>query len=138
VKAKETWRIVPVAWWAAAACAVLLVAQAWVAAGGMETSASAVRRYAPWAYGPFLKLVGEHPSSRRADTAAAAERAGGAASPSVMATVAGFSPDALSVVIDTGPGPATNAAPEPAVQDKPLPEPEAAPVVPPPEPEPVG
>ncbi len=39
--------------------------EALVISGAVETKASTIAKVAPWAYEPFLKLVGEHPDSYR-------------------------------------------------------------------------
>jgi len=56
-------RIVPVSAVAMAAFALLVVFEALVIGGALEVKASVVAKLAPWAYEPFLKLVGEHPDS---------------------------------------------------------------------------
>ncbi len=59
----ETRRITPVATIAAFVVVVVLGLELLVVSGVLELRAGTVAKYAPWAYEPFLKLVGEHPDS---------------------------------------------------------------------------
>lgn len=56
----ETRRINPIAHIALVAVVILIVFEGFVIFGALEMKAQTVARYAPWAYEPFLKLVGEH------------------------------------------------------------------------------
>lgn len=60
---RNTRRINPVAHFATLAVTALVVFEVLVMAGALELKAQTVAKYAPWAYEPFLKLVGEHPDS---------------------------------------------------------------------------
>lgn len=81
--------------------AALLIFELFVICGGLDVKASVIRKHAPWAYEPFLKLVGEHPdqfslwgiSSR--DTEAVDVE-----TPDPMTTIAGINPDQLSVTLE--------------------------------------
>jgi len=42
---------------------VLVLCEAVMISGALELKAQTVAKYAPWAYEPFLRLVGEHPES---------------------------------------------------------------------------
>ena len=97
---KESRRIVPVSAVAIAAVALLVVFEGLVIGGVFEVKASMVARIAPWAYEPFLRLVGEHPESKTRNESVGGEKADEAGAPSGMASVAGFNPDGL--VIDLG------------------------------------
>ena len=61
-KVKER-RVNPIAKVATLAVLVLLVFEGLVIGGVFELKAQTVAKYAPWAYEPFLRLVGEHPDS---------------------------------------------------------------------------
>lgn len=56
----ETRRINPIARVTFVAVMVLFVFEALVISGLFELKAQTVAKYAPWAYEPFLHLVGEH------------------------------------------------------------------------------
>ena len=81
--------------------AALLIFELFIIGGGLDVNASVVRKHAPWAYEPFLKLVGEHPdqfslwgiSSRDAE-------AGAAEAPDPLTSIAGINPDQLSVTLE--------------------------------------
>jgi len=51
------------------AVAVLVVCEVLVVCGALEVRASLVAKVAPWAYEPFLRLVGEHPDQMAPNTA---------------------------------------------------------------------
>ncbi len=63
MKNRESRRIVPISVVTIVVFAVVVVFEALIIGGVYEVKASAVARIAPWAYEPFLKLVGEHPDS---------------------------------------------------------------------------
>jgi hypothetical protein len=63
MKSKESRRLVPVAFVAVVTFAVVFVCEALVIGGVFEMRSSTVAKVAPWAYEPFLRLVGEHPDS---------------------------------------------------------------------------
>jgi hypothetical protein len=97
---KESRRIVPVSAFAIAAFAVLVVFEVLVIGGVLELKASTVARIAPWAYEPFLRLVGEHPESamlRETNRSREETRTNKA---SGISSVAGFNPDALTLELD--------------------------------------
>jgi len=71
-----------------------------VITGGVEIKASTVKRVAPFAYEPFLKLMGEHPSMISSRMAAKKNVSAEPESDSGVATIAGFRPEELSVKID--------------------------------------
>lgn len=56
-------RINPIAQVTALVVGVLIGFEALVISGAFELQAPTVAKYIPWAYEPFLKLVGEHPDS---------------------------------------------------------------------------
>jgi len=60
---KESRRRVPVSAIAIAVFVLLVVFEVLVIGGALEIKSSTVARIAPWAYEPFLRLVGEHPES---------------------------------------------------------------------------
>jgi len=105
---QETRRINPVARIASVAVVLLVVFEIAIIFGALELTAQNVARYAPWAYEPFLKLVGEHPGSapRRVSVEEAGEKE--AAVPP-LAGVTGLEPSAIPVLIETnGVVPAAN------------------------------
>ena len=59
----ETHRINPIAHITLVAVIILIIFEVLVMGGVLELKSQAVAKYAPWAYEPFLKLVGEHPDS---------------------------------------------------------------------------
>jgi hypothetical protein len=97
---KESRRIVPVSTLAIAAFALLVVFEGLVIGGVFEVKASTVARIAPWAYEPFLRLVGEHPESKTRNESVGGEKEEDAGVPSGMASVAGFNPDDLVIELD--------------------------------------
>jgi hypothetical protein len=58
---RETRRINPIARLTILVLVVLFAFEAFVIFNGVEISAQTIQKYAPWAYEPFLKAVGEHP-----------------------------------------------------------------------------
>lgn len=106
---RETRRINPIAHIALIAVLLLIIFEMLVIFGAMELRAQTVAKYAPWAYEPFLKLVGEHPDSapRRAAIEEVEEDEDDL---STVAGVAGLNPSAIPVLIETDEaGSATNA-----------------------------
>jgi hypothetical protein len=59
----EKRRINPIARVATLVVLVVLLFEGLVIGGVFELKARTVGKYAPWAYEPFLRLVGEHPES---------------------------------------------------------------------------
>lgn len=97
---KESRRIVPVSAVAIAVFAVLVIFEALVIGGVFEVKAATVARIAPWAYEPFLRLVGEHPGSKTLKRSVRGWKEDGAGAPSGMASVAGFNSEGLIVDLD--------------------------------------
>mgnify|MGYP001827728750 CR=1 FL=1 len=101
MKDQSARRIIPASVIATSAFTVLALVQVFFIVGGMEIKASAIKRIAPFAYEPFLKMVGEHPSSRPDKPLEGEQKAVKPnSSSSAMATVAGFSPEELAVTIE--------------------------------------
>jgi len=96
----ETRRINPIAHITTAVVVVLIAFEAVVIFGVFDLQAQTVAKYAPWAYEPFLKLVGEHPDSapRRAPVEESDE-----SDPSVAAeaNATGLEPSAIPVLVPT-------------------------------------
>jgi len=97
---QETRRINPIAHITVAAVVVLIVFEFLIIFGVFELKAQTVAKYAPWAYEPFLKLVGEHPES--------APRWASVEEPEEKETVemtvvgvTGLEPSAIPVLIET-------------------------------------
>ena len=59
----ESRRVNPIGQLALIAVLLLFVFQLFALLGVLELQAGTVAKYAPWAYEPFLRLVGEHPES---------------------------------------------------------------------------
>jgi hypothetical protein len=121
MKELETRRITPVAYIAAIVVAVLVGLELLVVSGVLELRAGTVAKYAPWAYEPFLRLVGEHPDSRSHEV--------DSSGPAVKDVPADADP--LSALIEAHePG---GVIPEPEVEPEPVPAPvkKPAPVPPP-------
>ena len=116
---QETRRRNPVARIALVAVLILIVFEALVIFGALELNAQAVAKYAPWAYEPFLRLVGEHPESP-ARQAVVEESDEAATDESTTADVTGLDPSAIPALIETNetvPGPGPVAAPEDELQE---------------------
>ncbi|MCF7864501.1 MAG: hypothetical protein K9L89_06915 [Kiritimatiellales bacterium] len=109
----NTRRINPVSHVAALAVTMLVVFEVLVMAGVLELKAQTVAKYAPWAYEPFLKLIGEHPDSA-SRWAAAVEESDAGKEKDAVAYVAGIAPSALPILIETNSvvPQTTNAVPE--------------------------
>jgi hypothetical protein len=101
---KESRRIVPLSGFAFAALAVLIVFQVLVIGGVFKLEASTVARIAPWAYEPFLRLVGEHPESETMKGLVSDQAEQDADALSGMASVAEFDPDGVVLVPDATTG----------------------------------
>ena len=97
---QETRRINPIAHVTLVAVAVLVVFECLVICGAVELKAQTVAKYAPWAYEPFLRLVGEHPESppRWASVEEPEEKD---AVEATVAGVTGLEPSAIPVLIET-------------------------------------
>ena len=118
----ETRRTNPVAHFALLAVAILVVFETLVICGAFELKAQTVEKYAPWAYEPFLRLVGEHPESAPRWVAVERPRK---AKPAETA-VAGLASSALPLPVET------NLVLEATVPLEAEPDPVAAPTNPPP------
>ncbi len=89
----ESRRIVPVSVIATSLVVCLVGLEVLVISGALELKGATVARIAPWAYEPFLKLVGEHPASQV--NAKRNEASASSAPLSAMEVVASFNADAL-------------------------------------------
>lgn len=113
MKPVNSRRIVPIAVVTIILFFLMIVFQVFVIAGGYELEASTVKKVAPWAYIPFIKLVGEHPDTRpewatEQETKTKEEKQD-------VITFAGFRPESIPVTIDVDPLPATNVVLESTV-----------------------
>lgn len=110
-----TRRTNPISHVAALAVTTLLVCEVLIMVGGLELKAQTVAKYAPWAYEPFLKLVGEHPGS--APRWAAVEKADeSVASPSTVSGMGGLTPGEMLLPIEINePELSTNIVLEPSI-----------------------
>lgn len=119
----EQRRVVPVSMVMTTLFSILGVLQISVIAGGLEVKSATVQKVAPWAYEPFLKLVGEHPDQLRYKVKQSEEDA--ESSNSGITTIAGFAPGELGIELENAIDlPGTNILLEPSV---PVPEPEEKP-----------
>lgn len=97
---RDARRIKPIANVTLVLVVILVVFELLIIFGAMGLKARTVAKYAPWAYEPFLRLVGEHPES--APRLAAEEEADGDnTSESSVAVVAGLQPSAIPVLTET-------------------------------------
>ncbi len=92
----ESRRIIPISRITIGFVVILALFQVFMLSGIYELKSSTVKKKAPWFYSTFLKLVGEHPSTRPPAEAVTPEQSGS----SGIATVAGFNPEELSVTIE--------------------------------------
>ncbi len=116
MKNVEARRTVPISVITLVLFCLMAVLQVFVITGGYELDASSVKKVAPWAYEPFLKITGEHPDTRP-------EWAVGANEDEKVAEVikiGGIRPDAIPVTIEDQPAPAKKVIIEPT---KPLEQP---------------
>ncbi len=97
---QETRRINPIAHITFIAVAVLVVFECLVIFGAFELKAQTVAKYAPWAYEPFLRLVGEHPEStpRWASVEEPEEKD---AIEATVVGVTGLEPSTIPILIET-------------------------------------
>ena len=126
---QETRRINPIAHITLVLVLLLIVFEALVIFGVFELKAQTVAKHAPWAYEPFLKLVGEHPESapRWASVEEPEEKQ---AVKATMVGVTGLEPSAIPVLVETNEATlATNLILEATVplETEPEPTPVAAP-----------
>lgn len=138
----NTRRVNPVSHVAALAVTVLVVFEVLVMVGALELKAQTVAKYAPWAYEPFLKLVGEHPDS--ASRWAAVVKESDADKEDAVDQMAGIASSAIPILIETNSvvPQSTNAVSEllehpeaavtnlPATAPAPVPQPEPEKIVP--------
>ena len=96
----ETRRINPIAHIALVAVVILIVLEGLVIFGALELKAQTVARYAPWAYEPFLKLVGEHPESAPRWAVVDEPKEDKPIDPAGV-NVTGLDPSAIPVLIET-------------------------------------
>ena len=96
---KESRRRVPVSAVTMAAVVLLVFLEILVIGGVFSVKASTVARIAPWAYEPFLKLVGEHPDSERWKARSRNEQE--VAASSGMASVAGLNTEGVIIELAT-------------------------------------
>lgn len=108
---RETRRINPIAQITLTAVLVLVLFELLIIFGAMQLEARTVAKIAPWAYEPFLKLVGEHPESTPR-WAVVEETDESAAADSPVAGVAGLQPMAIPVLTETNAPAETNAPPD--------------------------
>ena len=103
---RETRRINPIARVTLTGVLMLVAFQLLIIGGALQLEAGTVHRYAPWAYEPFLRLVGEHPDTER-QWAAVEEEAGEAdTGRSAFANLAGLQPEAIPLLTGTNDAPA--------------------------------
>ena len=131
---KQSRRRVPVSAVTMVAVLILVFFEVLVIGGVFSVKASTVARIAPWAYEPFLRLVGEHPESERLQARSRKEQ--GVDASSGMASIAGLNTEGviieLGAPVDEGgevspdaersPESATNTVPEGASVTNPVPE----------------
>ncbi|MCK4564141.1 MAG: hypothetical protein KAU94_05675 [Verrucomicrobia bacterium] len=96
----ETRRINPIAHVTLVVVVIVIVFEVLVIFGLFELKAQTVAKYVPWAYEPFLKLVGEHPESiPRWATVEEPEEAG--PTEAVGANMTGLEPSAIPLLVPT-------------------------------------
>ena len=128
MKQLEQRRIVPISIITMILFSIMGLFQLFVIAGGYELEASTVQKIAPWAYEPFLKLVGEHPDTRPAW--AIENRTKELEEQPSPVTVAGIDPESISVDLNLDPMP-TNTIIEATVPvDEPKPAKKSGEVIP--------
>lgn len=100
MKKQETRRINPIAHITLVLVLLLIVLEALVIFGAFELKAQTVAKYAPWAYEPFLRLVGEHPESTP-HWASVEEPEEEDAIEATVVGVTGLEPSTIPVLIET-------------------------------------
>jgi hypothetical protein len=65
MKNKEHRRIVPISVVTLVALVILAVFEGLMIGGVVRVKSTTVAKWAPWAYEPFLRLIGEHPDALR-------------------------------------------------------------------------
>ncbi len=107
MKSIETRRISRIAHFTMIAVGALVLFEAAMLGGIVDLRSSWVARHAPWAYEPFLRLVGEHPDS---PWAVRPEQEKSAAASSVSDMVLPAKTDAVPEAVQQGePEPVTEA-----------------------------
>lgn len=96
----ESRRIIPISRITIGFVLILAVFQVIMLCGMFELKSSTVKKTAPWFHNTFLKLVGEHPSTRPVAATEAEVPQEKKDSSSAIATVAGFKPEELAVTIE--------------------------------------
>lgn len=112
----ETRRVNPIAQITLAAVVILIIFEVLVMGGVLELKSQTVAKYAPWAYEPFLRLVGEHPdSASRWATVEEVDESDPIVLPEVNVT--GLEPSAIPLLVPTNEtSVATNSVPEPEAE----------------------
>ena len=97
---QETGRRNPIAHITLFFVVLLFIFEVSVIAGIFELKAQTVAKYAPWAYEPYLRLIGEHPDStpRWVTVEEAKEEP---AEEIAIANMTGLEPSAIPVLIET-------------------------------------
>ena len=128
----ESRRVAPIGWVTTIVVLILFAFELLMMFGAIELRAATVAKYAPWAYEPFLKLVGEHPDS--APVAVKQKSKKGPTKKSELLDiidVTGISAEAIKVDLDIDvPEPAERAVLEPVVEPEPEPAKDPKDVVP--------
>jgi len=96
----EIHRVSPIAHITLVVVVILIVFEGFVIFGALELRAQTVAKYAPWAYEPFLKLVGEHPESAPRWAVVDESKEDKSIDP-VGVNVTGLDPSAIPVLIET-------------------------------------
>ena len=96
----ESRRTNPIAHITLIAVLMLLVFQFFSMVGVLELKAGTVAKYAPWAYEPFLRLVGEHPESAPRWASVEEVEAPPPASPDIV-ELTGLDSSLIPVLIET-------------------------------------
>ncbi len=115
MKNRESRRIVPISIVTAVVFVLVVAFELLVIGGAVDVKASTIARLAPWAYEPFLKLVGEHPDSKVHSSVPSGL---GAMKPSAMEVVASFETEAPSSATDTNAMSGTNAVTRPSATEQ--------------------
>ena len=111
MKDRETKRTSPLAKITLGLVGIVVVLEVFVIFGGLELKEQTVKKYAPWAYEIFLRLVGEHSGSMPQWIA---EEPTDAEEP-VAKNVAGLAPEAIPQLLETNAPVSTNLLIEPTV-----------------------
>lgn len=98
MKNVQEHRVVPVAMVMTIIMSCIGLFEVVVVAGGLEIKSSTIKRIAPWAYAPFLRMVGEHPEQFKGTEADTKPKM--SSSIAGLAKVAGFSADELDITLE--------------------------------------